>query len=370
MAASFQGFRSLVENSPDAISLINTEGRILYGSASTAKMFGYLPQEMVGRNCLDLIHPEDREHSTLALKSVVAEPEGSCQWNLRTRHKDGDYYWVESTVTNLLLELEVQAIVLHQRDIQARKAAELAAQQRAEELASSNLRLEEFAHHVAHDLREPLRTVSLYAQLLLRKTKLEPNAQEMAEAIVTGAAGMAALVESLLSLADSGLPEALEWVDLRAVVVDAKQNLAIRIGESGASLTIGPLPIVRGNQIHLLRVFQNLVGNALKYRSDRSTEIVVSSERRGPFWVIRVEDNGVGVAAENQTRIFAPFVRLEHEDVAGTGLGLAVCKKLIEGQGGTIWVESKLGVGSAFCFTIAAEKEESLVASTTHSSVV
>jgi len=370
MAASFQGFRSLVENSPDAISLINPEGRILYGSASTAKMFGYPPEEMVGRNCLDLIYPEDREHSTRALKSVVSEPEGLCQWNLRARHKDGNYCWVESTVTNLLLELEVQAIVLHQRDIQARKAAELAAQQRAEELASSNLRLEEFAHHVAHDLREPLHTISLYAQLLLRKIKLEPNAQKMAEAIVTGAAGMAALVDSLLSFADSGVPEALEWVDLQAAAADAKQNLAISVEESGATVTIDRLPIVRGNQIHLVRIFQNLIGNALKYGGERPLEILVNSERRGPFWVIRVEDNGVGIAAENQTRIFAPFVRLARKDVGGIGLGLAVCKKIVEGRGGIIWVESKLGVGSAFCFTIPAEKEESLVARLPHSPVV
>jgi PAS domain S-box-containing protein len=357
MAASFQGFRSLVENSPDAISLITSEGRILYGSASTAKIFGYRPEEIVGRNCLDLMHPEDREHSTRALKTVLAEPEGPCQWNLRVRHKDGNYCWVESTVTNLLLELEVQAIVLHQRDIQARKAAEVEKQQRAEELASSNLRLEEFAHHVAHDLRDPLLTVSLYAQLLLRKTELEPNAQQMAEAIVAGVTGMSALVESLLSFADTGLPEAVQWVDLQAAVAEARQNLGVSIEEVGATVTMGPLPIVRGNEVHLVRIFQNLIGNALKYRGERPLEIFVTSERRGPSWVIRIEDNGVGVATENQRRIFAPFIRVAPKDVAGTGLGLAVCKKIVEGLGGTIWVESKLGAGSAFCFTIAAEKE-------------
>jgi PAS domain S-box-containing protein len=135
MAAAFQGFRSLVENSPDAISLINAEGQILYGSTSKAKIFGYRPEEMVGRNRLDLMHPEDREHSARALKAVLAEQEGLCQWNLRVRHKDGNNCWVESTVTNLLLELEVQAIVLHQRDIHARKAAEVEKQLRAEEKA-------------------------------------------------------------------------------------------------------------------------------------------------------------------------------------------------------------------------------------------
>ncbi len=370
MAASFQGFRSLVENSPDAISLINPEGRILYGSASTAKIFGYRPEEMVGRSCLDLMHPEDREPSTRALKAVLAEPKGPCQWNLRVRHKDGNYRWIESTVTNLLLELEVRAIVLHQRDIQARKASELENQRRAEELASSNLRLEEFAHQVAHDLREPLLTVSLYAQLLLRKTKLEPEAQKMAETIVNGATGMATLVESLLSFADTGRPDALQWVDLELAAAAAMQNLAISVEASGATVSIDRLPVVRGSEIHLVRIFQNLIGNALKYRGERPIEISVNGERRGPSWVIRVEDNGVGVTAENRTRIFAPFVRLAHKEVPGTGLGLAVCKKLVEGQGGTIWVESKLGSGSAFCFTIAAEQEDSLIARISRSSVV
>jgi signal transduction histidine kinase len=120
----------------------------------------------------------------------------------------------------------------------------------------------------------------------------------------------------------------------------------------------------------LVRIFQNLIGNALKYRGERPIEISVNGERRGPSWVIRVEDNGVGVTAENRTRIFAPFVRLAHKEVPGTGLGLAVCKKLVEGQGGTIWVESKLGSGSAFCFTIAAEQEDSLIARISRSSVV
>jgi signal transduction histidine kinase len=153
-------------------------------------------------------------------------------------------------------------------------------------------------------------------------------------------------------------------------VADARQNLAVSIEESGATLTIDRLPIVRGNEIHLARIFQNLIGNALKYRAERPLEIFVNSERRGPSWVIRIEDNGLGVAAENQARIFEPFMRVANKGVAGTGLGLAVCKKIVEGQGGAIWVESKLGMGSAFCFTIAAEKEESVIRRISHSAVV
>jgi PAS domain S-box-containing protein len=152
MSASFQGFRSLIENSPDSIFLIDSDGEILYESASTTRLFGYQPEDLLGRNCLDLIHPEDRDHSSLVLLEVLAKPPDPLHWDARVRRKDGTYCWVESTVSNLLFEREVQAIVLHQRDINTRKAAEAEGQQHAEELGRSNLRLEEFAYTAAHDL--------------------------------------------------------------------------------------------------------------------------------------------------------------------------------------------------------------------------
>ncbi len=148
------------------------------------------------------------------------------------------------------------------------------------------------------------------------------------------------------------------------------QNLAITLEESGATVTLDRLPIIRGNEIHMVRIFQNLIGNALKYRAERPLKISVHSERCGPSWVIRITDNGVGVAAENQERIFTPFMRVEYKGVPGNGLGLAVCKKIVEGHGGKIWVESTPSVaGSTFCFTIAAEQEESLVLLAPHAVV-
>src|SRR5579883_1544200 len=161
MAASFHGFRSLIENSPDAITVIDTQGEILYGNSSITKIFGYLPEEVLGRNCLELIHPEDRDASSRALRAMLAKPAAPCQWDARMRCKNGNYSWVESTVSNLLFESEVQAIAMHQRDINSRKAGEVERQERAEQLAHSNLRLEEFAYTAAHDLREPLRAISL-----------------------------------------------------------------------------------------------------------------------------------------------------------------------------------------------------------------
>ena len=256
MAASFQGFRSLVENSPDAISLIDTEGEILYGSASTTKIFGYLPEELLGRNYLELIHPEDRDQSSRALQEVLYQPPGPLQWEARVRHKDGNYSWVESTISNLLFESEVQAMVVHQRDINARRTAEAESLRQTEELARSNSRLEEFAYTAAHDLREPLRAISLYTDMLVQKTQMDSNAKHMAKFILQGAARMSTLIDDLLSFASTGVHEPPVCVDLQRAVAQATQNLALAIQATGAVVKVDRMPRVLGNEIHLVRLFR------------------------------------------------------------------------------------------------------------------
>lgn len=357
MAASFEGFRSLIEHSPDAISVIDPRGEILYGSKSTTKMFGYQPEELVGRNCLELVHPEDRAHSSRALREVLAKPPGPLQWDARILHKDGNYCWVESTVSNLLSESEVQAIVVHQRDIQARRATEAERQREADELARYNERLEEFAYIAAHDLREPLRAISAYTELLVQETQMDENAAQMAKFIVAGTARMSTLIDDLLSFAATGMREPPQRVDLQNAVALATQNLDLDIKKSGARVTVDRLPVVRGNEIQLVRLFQNLIGNAVKYPGPSAPEIHVAAQRKGRDWVIRVEDNGRGIAREDQARVFIPFVRLANKEIPGTGLGLAVCKKIVDGMAGEIWVESEPGAGSTFSFTIAGAEE-------------
>ena len=354
MAASFQGFRSLIENSPDAISLIDRRGEILYGSPSTARILGYQPEELVGRNCLELTHPEDRDDSSRALREVLARPPGPLQWEARLRHKNGNYCWVESVVFNLLYASDVKAIVVQQRDIDARKTAEVEMQRQHEEMAQSNLRLEEFAYTAAHDLREPLRAISLFATLLARKTQLDDSAKQIAGFIEAGAARTSALVNDLLAFATAGTPEPRQMVDLQYAVTQAMLNLALEIEESGAIVTVDAMPVVLGHETHLVRLFQNLISNAVKYTAAGTAEIHVTAVRSGLEWVIGITDNGVGIALEDQEKVFLPLVRLAGRDVPGTGLGLAVCRKIVEGMGGTLQVESAPGAGSTFSFTIAA----------------
>jgi chemotaxis family two-component system sensor kinase Cph1 len=183
---------------------------------------------------------------------------------------------------------------------------------------------------------------------------MDSETKQLAEFVVAGAARMSTLIDDLLSFARTGVHEAPQDVDLERAVAQAQQNLALSIASSGAMVTVDRLPVIPGNEIQLVRLFQNLISNAVKYRREQAVEIHVDAERRGPDWIIRIVDNGVGIAPENQARVFLPFVRLVNRDVPGTGLGLAVCKKLIEGWGGTIWIESDLGAGSTFCFTVAA----------------
>ncbi len=361
MAASFQGFQSLVENSPDAISLINPQGEVLYASKSTTKVLGYQPEELVGRNGWDLIHPEDRDHSSRVLQTLLSQPPGPLKWDARVRCKDGTYSWVESTVSNLLIEPDVQAIVVSHRDINARRAAEAESERHAAELARCNLELEEFAYTVAHDLREPLRTISAFTSLLVRRTPMDDESQDMAKLITDGASRMSTLVEDLLTFARTGQHAPPIRVDLQQAVAQAMENLTLDIQSTGAQVTVDRLPAVRSNEIELVRLFQNLIGNAVKYRRTEVPEIHVSAAQRGSDWVIQVKDNGLGIPREDYARVFKPFVRLASRDVPGTGLGLAVCKKIVEGFGGTIWVESELGAGSTFSFTMAAAQVEAPV---------
>jgi PAS domain S-box-containing protein len=352
MAGQFQGYQSLVENSPDAISLINQRGEILYGSASNTALFGYEPGELVGRDCIELLHPDDRDNSSSLLNAVIGHPAGLRSWDARVRRKDGSYCWVESTVSNLVEDSEVQALVLRQRDIHERREAHANSLLQAEELMRSNLRMEEFAYTVAHDLREPLRAISLYTQLLCARVEMDANARELAEFVMEGARRMSSMISDLLTFAQTGTQAQPVLVNLEATVEQALKNLALEVQESGAVVTMEALPLIYSDEVQVLRIFQNLISNAIKYRSERPPHIVISAAPFGPDWIIKVKDNGVGIASEYLSKIFVPFVRLANRDIPGTGLGLAVCKKAIEGLGGNIWAESELGSGSTFTITM------------------
>jgi signal transduction histidine kinase len=224
------------------------------------------------------------------------------------------------------------------------------------ELQRSNAELAEFAHVVSHDLQAPIRMVKIFSELLAQRFKgqLDTTADQFIGTIQDGADTMEALIRTLLNYASIGQePMILRRVCMPSVVDAVVTMLQPTIEELQAEVSCGDLPTVNGDRVLLQQLVQNLVANALKYRDpDVITRIRILAEQRGPEWTISVEDNGPGIAPEYHERIFLPLKRLHGNEIPGTGIGLAVCRKIVERHGGRIWVQSSVGNGARFCFTL------------------
>jgi len=249
------------------------------------------------------------------------------------------------------------------RDVSARKRAEDALDEHAKELARSNAELEQFAYVASHDLQEPLRMVASYTQLLGRRYrgKLDPDADEFIQFAVEGVTRMQGLIRDLLEFSRVGTRgRAFTSVPVATPLGRAQDNLRAAISETGARVIAGDLPVIWGDEGQLTQLFQNLIGNAIKFRGEGTPEVRVTAERRGREWQICVQDNGIGIAPEFTARIFVIFQRLHSRtDYPGNGIGLAICKKIVERHGGRIWIESEPGRGARFYFTLPASPEES-----------
>jgi light-regulated signal transduction histidine kinase (bacteriophytochrome) len=252
---------------------------------------------------------------------------------------------------------KVIGAVLVFRDISERRQIEEQTHRLNRDLLRTNQDLQQFAYAASHDLKEPLRTVATCLQLALRDYSgkvLDQEAGQLINVAVNGAQRMHELVEALLEYSRAGEvgDSTMESVPVAGLVGDAITNLQSAIAETNASVSYGQLPVVTANPLHLAQVFQNLISNALKYRSAQPPRIVVSAAEDAHNWVFTVEDNGIGIQPEYQSQIFGIFKRLHGHEVPGTGIGLAICKKIVDRHGGVIWVESELGKGSRFSFSM------------------
>jgi light-regulated signal transduction histidine kinase (bacteriophytochrome) len=227
--------------------------------------------------------------------------------------------------------------------------------QKVKELARSNSELEQFASVASHDLQEPLRMISTYTQMLAEQYsgKLDEKADKYIHYAVDGAVRMQTLIRDLLEFSRAGRSETgLKSTDCGEEVKLVVNNLQAAIRETGAVVTCAPLPVVMAHPFQLKQVFQNLIGNAIKFHDGKPPEIQVSAERRGTEWVFSVTDNGISIAPENAQKIFAIFQRLHtRTEYPGNGVGLAICKKIVEQHGGQIWVEPRATQGATFKFT-------------------
>jgi signal transduction histidine kinase len=296
------------------------------------------------------VHPEDREAFNRASQQLLSCPSRPVSWDSRLVRRVGSDRWVENT----LCAHSGVGIVLYQHDIHARKTAELESELRATELAAANERLREFAFGAAHDLREPLRAVAACTKLLIRGAKPSGNSSELATFITLGVARMSASIDDMLSFATTGAQQLPGPVNLEAAVALATQDLQPEMLRTAASVVVGRLPTVMGVEIQFVRIFQNLIANAIKYRGNQPITIEITAEFAAAQCVVAVRDNGLGISVEHQAEIFLPFKRVGNSDAPGSGIGLALTKKIVERLGGSIWVQSELGSGSTFLFSIPA----------------
>jgi signal transduction histidine kinase len=244
------------------------------------------------------------------------------------------------------------------RELSAVQAANQSLAANAAELERSNAELEQFAYVASHDLQEPLRKVTSFCQLLQRRYggQLDDKADQYIDFAVDGAKRMQVLINDLLAFSRVGRTgSALGPVDCDAALAEAKVNLSAQIDQSGAVIEAGPLPTVRAQPTLMAAVFQNLLGNALKFKGEQPPHIVVGADRDGGFWLFSVADNGIGIEPAYADRVFQIFQRLhDRTTYPGTGIGLAMCRKIIEYFGGRIWLDTAVTGGARLCFTVPA----------------
>jgi signal transduction histidine kinase len=261
---------------------------------------------------------------------------------------------------NLELQQLIEERLRAEDDIRRLNAdLERRVRERTQELSRSNEELRQFAYVASHDLQEPLRTVGSYAQLLAKRYKgqLDSDADEFVRYMVDGVTRMHVLLNDMLaySRVTDSEAKAFKEADSGAILKSALMNLEATIKDNDAVITSADLPMVIGDDVQLTQVFQNLIANSIKYRRTARPEIHVSAEQVDGAWHFSVRDNGIGIEEKYWGRIFGIFKRLHGRELPGTGMGLAICKKIVERHGGRIWVESKLGEGSNFQFTLPPE---------------
>jgi PAS domain S-box-containing protein len=353
-------YRGLLEAAPDAMVVVNPAGEIVLLNVQAEKQFGYSRDELVGQNVKNIILEGFAERLIAdALRSAedaLAQQIGT-GIELSGRRKDGSDFPMEIMLSPLE-SVDGILVTAAIRDITTRKKAEVNLLKKIEELNRSNEELGQFAYIASHDLQEPLRMVASYTQLLSRryKGKLDSDADEFISFAVDGASRMQRLIQDLLAYSRVGTKgQTLLDTSSEDALQVALINLRSAIAESGALVTHGPLPCVLADEMQLTQLFQNLVGNGIKYQNPGVPRVHISATKNGgEQWVFSVQDNGLGIDPQYFDRIFGMFQRLhKREEFAGTGIGLAICKKIVERHGGSISVESQPGQGSTFHFALS-----------------
>jgi PAS domain S-box-containing protein len=347
--------QTIIGSIGDGVIVTDAEGKVTMVNGVAQSLTGWKQHEAQGLPLKEIL-PITNEESGATVENPVTRVlrEGRIvglanHTQLETR--DGKQIPIDDSAAPVRDKAgTITGVVLVFRDISERV-------RHAKLLERTNLELQHFAYAASHDLREPLRTITIYAEMLQRDgAQLDERSSEYLRVILAGSHRMSQLVDSLLDYAKAGevAAESFAPIEMEEVLAAVMGNLRGTIDSTQAVITHDPLPVISGDQMQFERLLQNLIGNALKYGRDEPPRIHVSARQQASEWIFSVADNGQGIAPEHQTQIFELFRRLHGQDESGSGIGLATCKKIVERFGGRIWVESEVGKGSCFIFTLPA----------------
>jgi PAS domain S-box-containing protein len=361
---SEERFRVMADHSPVMIWVTEPDGRCSFLNRAWFEFTGQSHRDALGFGWLEAVHPEDRDIARRILRPTASQQE-TFRIEYRIRHHDGEWRWaIDAAAPSYAADGAFLGCIGSIIDITDRKKMEDALRESEtrlllsnEELRRVNSDLEQFAYSASHDLREPLRNIGIYSQLLTKRygPRLDEQGLEFLAYLQNGAARMEMLVEGLLAYTRVGSAGADTGTtcDANRALADALADLMEAIRETQTIVTCDTLPTVNVRCAHLEQVFQNLVGNAIQYRGELAPRVHLSAQRNDRGWVFAVRDNGIGIDHEYKERIFGIFKQLHTADkYSGTGMGLAICQRIVERYGGRIWVESEPGAGSAFFFNI------------------
>ncbi len=355
LAESEERLRLFIEHAPSAIAMFDREMRYLVTSQRWLTDYD-LDENIIGRSHYEVFPGLPERWEAIyqrCLAGAVEKNEDDC-----LLYADGTMDWLRWEVHPWRDRGEVGGLIMFTETITQRKQAEQKLKKAIAELARSNQELEQFAYVASHDLREPLRKIKSYTDLLVKRYQgqLDEKADKYIAYITDGAVRMQTLITDLLTYSRVGTEELpLKPTDLGAVLNRTLSDLSTAIRENNAIIQADPLPTVRANSTQMGQLLQNLIANAIKFRTLQPPQIQIKAALHDKCWTICVQDNGIGIEPQYSDRIFVIFQRLHtKEEYSGTGIGLSICKKIVERHGGKIWVESEPGQGTTFCFTLPA----------------